>query len=162
VVAIAIAAGEVGQALALRTSEESITAPLTGVAVTLVPGVVGAGLGMAGVVGMLKQKLKLLPLIFFPFGQSDTEVIVQVPSYWVPAPAILTLAPATKGVAICTVVVTVTVEVQAPLTRVLAARWMLGAGTRILVVLVSVSVVEPTVAVALAASSGVTGPSATV
>jgi hypothetical protein len=65
-------------------------------------------------------------------------------------------------VAIGTVVLTVTVEVQTPLTRVLAARWMLGAGTRILVVLVSVSVVEPTVAVALAASRGVTGPSATV
>jgi hypothetical protein len=57
VVAVAIAAGEVGQVLAACTSEESITAPLTGVAVTLSPAVVGAGLGMAGVVGMLKQKL---------------------------------------------------------------------------------------------------------
>src|SRR5258708_2552545 len=47
----------------------------------------------------------------------------------------MTLAPAPKGVAIWTVVVAVTVEVQTPLTRLLAARWMLGRGTRLLVVL---------------------------
>src|SRR5712691_3964930 len=77
VVPVAIAAVDVGQVLAACMSELSTTAPCTGVAVTLAPGVVGAGLGMPGVVGMLKQKLKLLPEIRVWLGQPDTAVIVQ-------------------------------------------------------------------------------------
>src|SRR5258708_37322840 len=92
VVAVAIAAFEVEQVLAACASELSTTAPLTGVAVTLAPGVVGAGLGIPGVVGMLKQKLKVLPEIFVSLGQPDTAVMVQVPPQTVQVPASVTLA----------------------------------------------------------------------
>src|SRR5438128_2571878 len=78
VLAVAVAALEVGQLLAARWSEERTTEPAIGVAVTLAPAVVGAGLGMLGVVAMPKQKLKILLPIFVWLGQPETARMGQV------------------------------------------------------------------------------------
>src|SRR5258708_39979171 len=108
VVAVAIAAFEVEQVLAACASELSTTAPLTGVAVTLAPGVVGAGLGIPGVGGMLKQKLKLLPEIFVSLGDPDAAWRVGVQSSAAPVPAIVRLDDEPQCVALCALALTAT------------------------------------------------------